>query len=87
MNLIWGDIRLLFGKFASNWQQFLAIHLAVNILIFVFFAPAAALLLRLAITLSGDAALSDEDILFFILSPVGLVSFIVLVSAFSIIIC
>ena len=40
MNLIWGDIRLLFGKFASNWQQFLAIHLAVNVLIFVFFAPA-----------------------------------------------
>ena len=86
MNLIWGDIRLLFGKFAPNWRQFLAIHLAVNILIFVFLAPAAALLLRLVIMLSGDAALSDEDILFFILSPVGLVSFIVLVSAFSIII-
>ena len=86
MNLIFRDIRLLFGKFASNWRQFLAIHLAVNILIFVFLAPAAALLLRLVIMLSGDAALSDEDILFFILSPVGLVSFIVLVSAFSIII-
>jgi len=86
MNLIWGDIRLLFRKFASNWQQFLAIHLAVNVLIFVFLAPAAMLLLRLTIALSGDAALSDEDILFFILSPVGLVSFIVLVSAFSIII-
>ena len=86
MNLIWGDIRLLFGKFASNWQQFLAIHLAVNILIFVFLAPVAMLMLRLAITLSGNAALSDGDILFFILSPVGLVSFIVQVSAFSIII-
>jgi glycerophosphoryl diester phosphodiesterase len=86
VNRIWSDIRLLFGRFASNWQQFLAIHLAVNILIFVFLAPAAMLMLRLAIALSGDAALSDEDILFFILSPVGLLSFIVLVSAFSIII-
>jgi glycerophosphoryl diester phosphodiesterase len=86
VNLIRGDIRLLFGKFASNWQQFLAIHLAVNILIFVFLAPVAMLMLRLAITLSGNAALSDGDILFFILSPVGLVSFIVQVSAFSIII-
>jgi glycerophosphoryl diester phosphodiesterase len=86
VNLIWSDIRLLFGRFASNWRQFLAIHLIVNILIFVFLAPAVMLMLRLAITLSGDVALSDEDILFFILSPVGLVSFIILASAFSIII-
>ena len=86
MNLIWGNIRILFGRFASNWRQFLAIHLAVNVLIFVLLAPAATLLLRLAITLSGDAALSDQDILFFILSPVGLVSFTVLVSVFSMIV-
>jgi len=44
------------------------------------------LMLRLAIALSGDAALSDEDILFFVLSPLGLLSFIVLVSVFSIIV-
>ena len=86
MNLVWVDIRFLFRKFVLNWRQFLAIHLAVNILIFVFLAPAVALLLRLVIMLSGDAALSDADILFFILSPAGLMSFIVLASAFSIII-
>ena len=86
MNLFRDDVRLLFAGFASSWRQFLAIHLAVNVLIFVFLAPAATLLLRLTIALSGDAALSDEDILFFILSPVGLVSFIVLLSVFSIII-
>jgi len=86
MNLIWSDIRLLFGKFVSNWRQFLAIHVTVNILVFVFLAPTAMLLLRLAITLSGDAALSDQDIVYFILSPVGLLSFFVLVSIFSIIV-
>ena len=86
MSLIWTDIRSLFSRFAANWQQFLAIHVTVNILIFTLLAPAVLLMLRLAITLSGNAALSDEDILFFILSPVGLVSFIVLASAFSIII-
>ncbi len=73
-------------RFASNWRQFLAIHLAVNVLIFVFLAPLATLLLRLAIALSGDSALSDQDIIFFIFSPLGLVSFIVLGSFFSIIV-
>jgi glycerophosphoryl diester phosphodiesterase len=86
MSQIRGDVRLLLEKFTSNWRQFLAIHLAVNILIFLFLAPAATLLLRLAIALSGDAALSDQDILFFILSPTGLVSFTVLVSVFSMIV-
>ena len=86
MILIWRNIRQLFARFISNWRQFLAIHVAVNVLVFVFLAPAAALLLRLAISLSGDAALSDQDIVYFILSPVGLLSFFVLVSIFSIII-
>jgi glycerophosphoryl diester phosphodiesterase len=86
MNPVWSEVRLLFDRFASNWPQFLAIHLAVNVLIFVFLAPAATLLLRLALALSGEAALSDEDIFFFVLSPLGLVSFVVLVSVFSIIV-
>jgi len=86
VNLIRRDMRWLFGKFVSNWRQFLAIHVAVNVLVFVFLAPAATLLLSLAISLSGDAALSDQDIVYFILSPVGLLSFFVLVSVFSIII-
>ena len=86
MNPIWTDIRFLFSRFAANWQQYLAIHLTVNILIFTLLAPAVMLMLRLAITLSGNAVLSDEDILFFIFSPLGLASFIVLASAFSIIV-
>jgi len=48
VNLIRRDMRWLFGKFVSNWRQFLAIHVAVNVLVFVFLAPAATLLLSLA---------------------------------------
>ena len=79
------EIRQLLDRFTQNWPQFLAIHLVVNVLVFVFLAPAATLLLRLAVTLSGDAALSDQDIFFFVISPVGLVSFVILFSVFSII--
>ena len=79
------EIRLLLDRFAQNWPQFLAIHLVVNVLVFVFLAPAAMLLLRLAVTISGDVALSDADIFFFVISPVGLVSFVILFSVFSII--
>ena len=79
------EFRLLLDRFAQNWPQFLTIHLVVNVLVFVILAPAAMLLLRLAVTISGDVALSDEDIFFFVISPVGLVSFVILFSGFSII--
>jgi len=79
------EIRQLLDRFTQNWPQFLAIHLVVNVLVFVFLAPAAMLLLRLAVTLSGDVALSDQDIFFFVISPVGLLSFVILFAVFSII--
>lgn len=79
-------IRALFERFSHNWRSFLAIHVVVNVLIFLVLAPLSAVLLRAAISLSGDAALSDQDILFFILSPAGFVAFILLASLFSIIV-
>ena len=76
----------LWSKFKSNWRSFLAIHIAVNVLVFLVLAPISAALLRTAVSLSGDAALSDQDILFFVLSPAGFLASIVLASLFSIII-
>ena len=73
-------------QFLANWTRFLAIHLAVSVLVFAILTPAAGVLLRLAVSLSGSAALSDQDILFFILSPAGFVSLLVLGSVFSIIV-
>jgi glycerophosphoryl diester phosphodiesterase len=75
----------LFRLFKVNWRHFLAVHFAVNALVFVVLAPLATVLLNLAVTLSGDAALSDQDIIFFLLSPVGLVSMLIIAAIFSII--
>jgi len=73
-------------QFLANWTRFLSIHLVVSVLVFTVLTPAAGVLLRLAVSLSGSAALSDQDILFFILSPAGFVSLLVLGSVFSIIV-
>ena len=85
MSQTWNDIGGLFDRFRTNWRSFFAIHLSVTVLVFVLLAPLATFLLHQAVSLSGDAALSDQDILFFILSPAGFVAFIVLASIYSII--
>lgn len=85
MSQTWNDIGGLLDRFRTNWRSFFAIHLAVTVLVFVLLAPLATFLLHLAVTLSGDAALSDQDIIFFIMSPAGFAAFIVLASIYSII--
>jgi glycerophosphoryl diester phosphodiesterase len=80
------DVMRLFRMFSSNWRQFLAIHVAVNVLVFILLAPAATLLLHWVIHLSGKVVLSDEDIVFFIFSPAGIVSTTILLSVFAIIV-
>jgi len=75
-----------FSLFAAKWRQFLAVHVVINVLVFVILAPLATVLLNLAVALSGDAALSDQDIVFFLMSPAGLVSMLFIASIFSIII-
>ena len=75
-----------FSLFIANWRQFLGIHLVINALVFVVLAPLATVLLNLAVTLSGNAALSDQDIIFFLMSPSGLVSMLIIGSIFSIIV-
>ncbi|MEJ2402612.1 MAG: glycerophosphodiester phosphodiesterase family protein, partial [Xanthomonadales bacterium] len=80
------EMPALLRQFAARWKTYLALHLAVALLIFLVLAPLGSLLLRLAVMLSGDTALSDQDIAWFILSPAGFVVFVVLVSVFSIIV-
>jgi glycerophosphoryl diester phosphodiesterase len=80
------EAALLTRRFLASWTRFLAIHVAVSVLIFTLLTPTATGLLRMAVSLSGSAALSDQDILFFFLSPAGFVSLLVLASIFSIII-
>jgi len=58
--------------FRHNWKQFLGIHIAVNVLSLVVLTPLVTLLMGWLILASGHTALTDEDILFFVLSPAGL---------------
>lgn len=74
------------GRFLAYWPRFLAVHIAVTVLVFAILTPAAAFLLRLAVSLSGEAALSDQDILFFFLTPTGFAGLLLLGAAFSVII-
>jgi glycerophosphoryl diester phosphodiesterase len=79
------DAAGLTRRFLADWTHFLVIHVAVSVLVFTLLTPTASLLLRLAVSMSGNAALSDQDILFFALSPIGFVSVLLLGSIFSII--
>jgi glycerophosphoryl diester phosphodiesterase len=80
-----GDAADLTRRFLAQWTHFLVIHVAVSVLVLTILTPVTSLLLRLAVSLSGKAALSDQDILFVILSPGGFVTALLLGSVFSII--
>lgn len=57
--------------FRASWCALLNIHLVSNALTLLVLTPLYSGLLGLLILLSGDAALTDEDIIRFILSPRG----------------
>jgi glycerophosphoryl diester phosphodiesterase len=86
MNMLINQLSGILVLFRANWQQFLVIHAAVSAIVFIILAPLAVLMLQLAVALSGDAALSDLDIFFFLMTPMGLVSLLIVASIFFIII-
>lgn len=63
--------------FQRAWKPLVVTDLAYKVLAFVVLTPLSALLLRVLIRLSGQQALSDQDILFFFLRPVGWLTLIV----------
>jgi glycerophosphoryl diester phosphodiesterase len=86
LNSAWRDTGVLLEQLKANWRPFLSIHIAVSVLVFVVLAPLSALLLRFLVSLSGDAALSDQDILYHVLSPAGFLAFLLIASVISIIV-
>ncbi len=62
--------------FRRTWPQLLLVTLATRIAVTMLLAPGAALLLRFFIGRQGRAALSDQEILFFFLSPVGVLALV-----------
>jgi glycerophosphoryl diester phosphodiesterase len=62
--------------FRHTWPQLLLVTLATRIAVTLLLAPGAALLLRFFIGRQGRAALSDQEILFFFLSPAGVLALV-----------
>lgn len=69
------DILRAWKLFRSSWRLFLVIHLTASLAALAVLTPLYSTLVGWLILASGDVALTDEDILFFILSPAGLLSF------------
>ena len=67
----------IFKALGTSWQPLLVIHLAFTALGVMIFAPLLGLAGRLMLKLSGQAALADQDIAYFLLSPPGLIALVV----------
>ena len=63
---------LAIERLNASWGKILATHLAFIALGFVLFTPLLGLTGRLLLRLSGQDALADQDIAWFLLSPIGL---------------
>lgn len=59
------------------WPRFLATDLFYKAVAFVVLTPLAGLILHLFVAVSGGSVLADQEILFFLLRPVGLMALIV----------
>ena len=65
-------IRQVLEAFRLNWRLFLSIHIIVNVLSILVLTPLLSVLLGWLVLASGHTVLTDEDILFFVLSPAGM---------------
>lgn len=72
MNTIKNNIHDMWADIHANWRNALACHVLATIIAYILLTPLASLLLNIAVSRSGDSALSDQEILFFFLKPFGL---------------
>ena len=74
-----GDIwRAVLARLGRTWQQVFMTHLAYTVLGFLLLAPLVGLVSRLLLELSGRTALADQDIAYYLLSPTGATSLILI---------
>ncbi|WP_170789677.1 glycerophosphodiester phosphodiesterase [Ruegeria lacuscaerulensis] len=66
----------------ARWHVFVPVYIAVRLLLVALIAPGVAIAVNLAVSLSDQTALTDQDIAAFILSPVGFVVAIAVLSIF-----
>ena len=65
------------GDFTHTWPRLLAADLVYKAIAFIVLAPLVSLTLRLFMASKGSSVLADQDILFFVLSPIGLAAVVV----------
>jgi len=69
-------VRPIFDEAQSNfrrtWPELAVTAILYKVVAFAVLTPLAGLLLRLLVSTSGSAVVADEEILFFLLRPVGL---------------
>ncbi len=63
-------------------RVFVPIYLAVRLLLVALIAPGVAIAVNLAVSLSDQSALTDQDIAMFLLSPAGFIAAVVVLSLF-----
>ncbi|NEX22007.1 glycerophosphodiester phosphodiesterase [Thiorhodococcus mannitoliphagus] len=68
----------LLTRLRSDWRLLLSVHLVYTAVGVALLAPLAGIILRFLIGLSGQPALADQDILYFLLSPLGMASLILM---------
>ena len=65
------------GDFLRAWPRLLAADVIYKIIAFVLLTPLVSLTLKLFMASKGASVLADQDILFFVLSPLGLTALVV----------
>ncbi len=73
MNNILPVWRQALKQIKYSWRAILITHLVFSALSLVLFVPLIGLTGRLLLKLSGQIALADQDIAYFLLSPIGLI--------------
>ena len=66
-----------FRDFRRTWPQLLLVTLATRVAVTLFLLPGLALLLRFFLSRQNRAVLSDQEILYFFLTPVGALALVV----------
>lgn len=66
------------GHLRQSWQHIILVHISFTALWLILFSPLIGLVGRLLLSFSGQPALADQDIAYFLLSPFGLAALIFL---------
>lgn len=82
-----GNIHLVFKAiardFRSSWKELALTGIAYKIISFIVLTPIVGGLFRTLVAVAGKTVLTDQDILFFFLGPVGWICFIVVGALFA----